>query len=164
MTYPEAIEWDDADGGHHRISGLLADVFARKMDEDFPSIKYYDRDGKQIGFGVYTKLFRNLSYKRVAHTLVGPAWISTVWLGMDHGMEVLHRHYAPDKPYRPLIFETMLFVDREGEWAATNAEIPKALRDMDQECERWSTLAEAKAGHNEWVMKTRVLLAESERN
>jgi len=62
-------------------------------------------------------------------TLWNGIWLSTVWLGLDHSFD-------PDGP--PLIFETMAFnqITEEGRY------------DLWQE--RWSTLAEAEAGHA-WV-------------
>ena len=52
--------------------------------------------------------------------------VSTVFLGLDHSFG------GP----RPILFETMAFVDNK-----------------DVGCERYSTWAEAKAGHQRWVKK-----------
>jgi len=92
--------------------------------------KYYDRDGNPMDMMDYSRQFANMEYKRVKETtLPDGTWISTVWLGIDH-------HFG-DGP--PLIFETMVFSSQE---------------DMaDHDCERYSTLAEAEAGHTAMVAK-----------
>lgn len=73
----------------------------------------------------WCKRFEDNAYKRVALTeLANGVSISTVWLGLDHSF-----HGGP-----PLIFETMTFPDSEN-------------------CERYSTEAEALAGHEEMVAR-----------
>ena len=175
MSYPDRIRWVDSDGGRHSISGPLADAFAKRMDAS-SQIKYYDRDGNQIGFGVYARLFENLSYKRVAEDYVGPLWISTVWLGLDHSFNFLRED---DNDYKPVIFETMAFPSRLGDppppysddwqvrfdwerarWKA----MPKGLQEFEGEQQRYSTLEEAKRGQVQWATKARTILIESERN
>jgi hypothetical protein len=71
---------------------------------------------------------------RVDADYVGPVWISTVFLGMNHAFR--------DGP--PLIFETMSFCD-DGDWA-------------ESDCERYSTYEEAQAGHRAMVKKYEDLL------
>jgi hypothetical protein len=65
---------------------------------------YYDRQGKQLTMQEWSELFRNEGYKRVKSDYipqpVGELWISTVWLGLDHGY---------GQSAEPLIFETMIF-------------------------------------------------------
>lgn len=87
----------------------------------------YDRQGNPIGFAEYARQRgRNGDDDdpvRVASTLVGEVWVSTVWLGIDHGWR------GP-----PLIFETMTF----------------SVEDDDLDAvvwERYSTEEEAHAGH-----------------
>jgi hypothetical protein len=64
------------------------------------------------------------SDKRVAETtLPNGRWVSTVWLGLDHSF----------RSGPPLIFETMVFPN-QGD-----------MGDLD--CDRYSTEAEALAGH-----------------
>jgi hypothetical protein len=60
---------------------------------------YYDRDGSPLTLEQWGKKLNNLAYKRVASDTVGPLWVSTIWLGLEHG-------FCAD---RPLIFETMGF-------------------------------------------------------
>lgn len=68
-------------------------------------------------------------HQRLAETtLPDGKWISTVWLGLDHGQWG-----------RPLYFETMVF--------------PKQGDFTELECERYSTEEEALAGHAAVVAK-----------
>ena len=173
MSYPDRIEWTDIEGGKHSISGPLATRFAAQMDRDYPDIKYYDRQGNHIGYGVYTELHANYEYKRIAADVVGPLWVSTVWLGMDHNFASI---IEPDKPHKPLIFETMCFpaathtgpakslreaIEKEGDkWK----EMPEVFQEWDGVQDRYYTEDEARRGHQRWVTKLRTLLIESERN
>jgi len=59
-------------------------------------------------------------------------YISTVFLGLDHSFT--------EEPHRPILYETMVFC----RWCH---------RGMDQDMERYSTLKEAKAGHEAMVRK-----------
>lgn len=88
-------------------------------------MSYYDRAGNPISSDGWLKTFGD---NRVAKTTVGDVEVSTVWLGIDH-------QYG-DGP--PLIFETMVF---DGP--------------LDQECERYSTEEQAKAGHEAMVARVR---------
>lgn len=69
--------------------------------------------------------FGDTDRRRVASTRVGKTWVSTVFLGLDH-------RFGPGEP---LLFETMLF-DR---------------RHFEDYQERYSTYAEALAGHRRAV-------------
>jgi hypothetical protein len=94
-------------------------------------IRYYDRAGNPIiDTLAWAKKFEDVAYKRVAETtLPDGKWISTVWLGLNY-------QYGAGPP---LIFETMVFPGRDD------------MGDLD--CERYSTEAEAMAGHNAMVTK-----------
>lgn len=83
---------------------------------------YYDRQGRPISNEQWEQEFsRTRGNRRVAWTDLGPmGTVSTVWLGLNHAYD--------DGP--PLIFETMVF---DGP--------------MDQYMDRYSTEAEAMAGH-----------------
>jgi hypothetical protein len=73
--------------------------------------------------------------KHVAEETIGDRWISTVWLGVDHGIR-----WSDKEDYQPLIFETMIHNNKTEEWE-------------DYE-ERYSTWADAVSGHKravEWV-------------
>jgi hypothetical protein len=87
---------------------------------------YFDRRGRPIDLLTWGRLNEDPAYKRIAETtLPNGIWISTVWLGADHGA---------GRP--PIIFETMAF--GEG---------------TDNDCKRYATEAEARAGHEAMVAK-----------
>lgn len=92
---------------------------------------YYDRQGNRMTLMEWAKRFETgKDEKRVAETtLPNNRWVSTVWLGIDHAFG--------DGP--PLIFETMVF-SSQGK-----------LDEID--VERWSTEAEALAGHEAMCLK-----------
>ena len=93
-------------------------------------IDYYDKVGNSITMEEWSNRFPDRAYRRVAETtLPDGTWISTVWLGLNHQFG--------DGP--PLIFETMAFSTREN------------LNELD--CQRYSTLADAEAGHTAMVCK-----------
>ena len=67
---------------------------------------------------------RGMDNRRVAESTVGEMWVSTVFLGLNHS-------YHLGGP--PLLFETMVF--------------PSQDNYSDMLCWRYSTKAEAEAGH-----------------
>jgi len=92
---------------------------------------YYDRQGKPMNRTDWARRLEAMKDKRVAETtLPDGKWISTVWLGLDHSFGG-----GP-----PLIFETMVFESND----ATGG---------DLDCARYSTEAEALAGHARMVAK-----------
>lgn len=95
---------------------------------------WYNRDGEAIDVMTANRLLGDPDYKRVGLTDITSATdagerhrVSTVWLGLDHGM-------TGD---RPVLFETMVFADGD-----TSA---------DEWARRYHTEEEAKAGHAEIV-------------
>lgn len=93
-------------------------------------IDYYDKDGSRLSLLAWGKKLEEHDYKRVDESILDDGtWISTVWLGLNH-------QYG-DGP--PLIFETMVFPSKD------NLD--------EQDMERYSTLEEAKKGHEEMVLK-----------
>lgn len=88
---------------------------------------YYDRNGNPIELMEWAAALEG-SRQIARTTLPDGKWVSTVWLGLDHSFG--------DGP--PLIFETMVFPADD-------------MTDLD--CERYSTEAEAKAGHERMVAK-----------
>lgn len=72
----------------------------------------------------------------IAQDTVGGFFVSTVFLGLDHGF--------PPNPEAPLVFETMVFSAQESGDAMAEAVVDDwgALY-----TERYSTLAEAERGH-----------------
>ncbi|MEU6674851.1 hypothetical protein [Streptomyces sp. NPDC046925] len=93
---------------------------------------WFDKEGRAIDADTASRLLGDFEYKRVGRThvtsLSDPAvdlLVSTVWLGLNHQFG--------DGP--PLLFETMVFGSERTE----------------QYTDRYSTLAEAEAGHAETV-------------
>lgn len=85
--------------------------------------KYYNIDGEPLELFEWAELFEIYEYKMVGVTYFGPddsIRVSTTWLGLNH-------NYGAGPP---LIFETMIFGGEHNDY-------------MD----RYSTLEEAKAGH-----------------
>jgi hypothetical protein len=116
--------WDDA----------LDPVTGRAM--------YFDRAGQPISTRRWSELrwqgvdadgkFGPGSYLRVAADEVGRYWVSTVWLGLDHGFGFGRG--------APVIFETMIFVHDGGD-----------DEPYQNACERYCTEAEAVEGHRRTV-------------
>lgn len=86
---------------------------------------HYNKDGTPLELLEWARLFEDTDYRRIGDDEIQHRGIrvSTVWMGMNHRFT----------PGRPLIFETMLFV-ADGD-------------PDDLGCWRWSTQAEALAGH-----------------
>jgi len=98
---------------------------------------HWDRLGVAISLGEWCELLEaDDDYKRIASTHVGRWWISTVWLGIDGLVGLLH--------HTPMIFETMVF-DQDG-----------APGD-DFEQRRYPTEASARQGHDEMVQLVETL-------
>jgi hypothetical protein len=95
---------------------------------------YYDRQGNPMTWDEWVKGYKDdfESTRRVAKTTIGDMFISTVWLGLDHGL--------PDTP--PLIFETLIMGGV-----------------MDQNMWRYSTEEEAVAGHEQAVNLAKATVA-----
>lgn len=74
---------------------------------------------------------------RVAETMVGDLWVSTVFLGLDH-------RFVGDGP--PIVFETMVFSGEHG---------------YDENMARYCTYDEALDGHNTLVASLRMLHEDS---
>lgn len=74
------------------------------------------------------RFFERPDSRRVAETTIGALWVSTVFLGMDHG------HFG-----EPILFETMVFA------RSSSGEI------HDHMTRRYCTWEEAEAGHAEIV-------------
>lgn len=105
-------------------SARVTRVTLGKIDIGLSGEIYFDRQGKPITLDEYGELWRDLEYKLVEQTNTPFGLVSTVWLGINH-------EYRPDA--RPVIFETMIF-DDGSDWGSEYQE-------------RYSTEAEAKAGH-----------------
>lgn len=109
-------------------------------------IYVYDRDGNRVPGGqVEVMLWFNdklgdWDYKCVETTHTDGFVVSTVWLGLDHN----HSDEGP-----PLIFETMVF-QKKG-WDDRESDDPDNIGMIDLACVRYSTLEQAKDGHEELV-------------
>jgi len=91
---------------------------------------YILKDKKAISVDVieWARWFEKAD-RKVAHTKIGEATISTVFLGLDHSFGL-----GP-----PLIYETMVFGGK-----------------LDEEMERYSTWEQAEAGHAAMVERVRM--------
>ena len=91
---------------------------------------FYDRDGESLTLFEWADKHENDEYKIVTQTAIDDdIRVSTVWLGLDHNFAI---------GGEPLIFETMIF---------------GGVNDMDMW--RYSTEAEARAGHEVAVRTVR---------
>jgi hypothetical protein len=98
---------------------------------------YYDRQGEPITLDQWSELRDDPDYFRLGSTHIGPLWISTVWLGLDHSFS------WPGHEREPLIFETMVFDQ--------SAEGMRKYDDLDME--RYTTEEQALLGHAAMVTK-----------
>jgi hypothetical protein len=92
----------------------------------------YDRNGRPISLQEWSRLFEDKTYQIILQerTVTG-AWVSTVWLGLNH-------NFLDDGP--PLIFETMVFLERGN-------------RRDELACRRYATEDEARQGHADIVAR-----------
>ena len=89
------------------LKKALDEVEAHLRDkyEYSPESKHYDKEGKTMSLAEWALRFEDKDYRAIRTTdAQEDCTISTVWLGLPHGMG----------PNGPLIFETMVF-DHEGE-------------------------------------------------
>lgn len=86
---------------------------------------WYDKQGKPLSILEASQKFEDVDYKTISHDILSDGTrVSTVWLGLDHSFF----------PYdNILIFETMVF--------------PSETDYGDIDSDRYSTLAQARAGH-----------------
>lgn len=118
-------------------------------DREFKS-RYFGRDGQPITLEEWSKLTEDRKYKVVKQTTVGVHWVSTVWLGLDHGWGRSPR----------MIFETLVF--EQGPRRVEDRELYQGMRKLQNDDyspwsevdgERYSTEAEALDGHARLVEK-----------
>lgn len=89
---------------------------------------YYKRDGTPCDTEEWMRLLSDPEYKILKQEILpNGKKVSTVWLGLDH-------QFGSGEP---LIFETMVF--------------PSSGNYHDEQCKRYSTEAEALAGHERIV-------------
>lgn len=87
-------------------------------------VSWLDKEGVEIPVEEAERLLTDLDYRRVALYEKDGYTVSTVWLGLDHNL-------SDEGP--PMIFETMVFTEHPNFFGSDTW--------------RWSTLAEAEAGH-----------------
>lgn len=100
------------------------------------SLAYYDMDGKPITQTEWLRLYENNVVKQ--DELPNGYFVSTIWLGIDHNFGHCK---GPPSEHIPIIFETLVFKT-------------KCRHEVDGR--RYSTKAEAEAGHAEFAMKWRI--------
>ena len=89
---------------------------------------YYNRDGEPISPQLWWREFDDSESRRVDYTQIGDVEVLTVFLGLDHQLG--------EGP--PLIYETMAFGGK-----------------LADECERYTTEAQAKFGHAAMVRRVK---------
>jgi hypothetical protein len=112
-----------------------AEGFDPFWDDVDPVRGHYDRNGEAISFRTWCRLCEHVpDYRRVAADTIGPYWVSTVWLGIDHGLRLPGWGELA-------IFETMVFKGEES----------------DLDCRRYATEEDALVGHAEVVNEVSLL-------
>lgn len=115
-------------------SKFAMDELDEKM-ENKSSFKHYNIDGIPMSTWEWSGYISDLDYKIIKQDRFGPFFVSTVWLGLDHGF-----NWENNPEYKPLIFETMIFDDEENFKEKKTHE----LHDFQ---ERYSTKQQAIDGH-----------------
>jgi hypothetical protein len=121
------------------------------------SILYYDRQGFPLPSDpargleptlVWAELHANPDYRIVAwDKLPDGSWLSTVWLGLDHGIG------------RPLFFETMRFTAaRDERLVGSTLAFPDPTDGEDTTQLRYGSEEEALAAHHEILRRLRMRL------
>jgi hypothetical protein len=111
--------------------------------------RHYDRLGVGISMAEWADLREDPDYYRIGSTTIAERWwVSTVWLGIDHGWGWLP---GRDGPYVPIIFETMVFDH--------GPDVARDDRYRDYEQERYSTEGQAREGHERMVQLVMTLEA-----
>lgn len=100
---------------------------------------YFDKDGNPMSLEDWAKKHSDFDYKSIGDDRSEMWQVSTVWLGINH-------NFIGEGP--PIIFESMVFRNDPEDWE-------------DHDCRRYSTLAEAEAGHaelvKEWITDYNIL-------
>lgn len=89
-------------------------------------IRHYDKLGMPMRMSDFVEKFEDWEYRHICTFTNAFCRVSTVWLGIDHG-------YNNETP---IIFETMVFICGES-----------------IDCDRYTTEAEARRGHDALVKK-----------
>lgn len=114
--------------------------------------RLYRRDGASyppgdIGLREWANDLKDMKAKIVKQdVLPNGIFVSTIWLGLDHS-------FIDDGP--PLIFESMVFPKRGPEKSMLEVLQSKAHNWLERDMQRYSTEAEALAGHEALCKKWR---------
>jgi len=131
---------------------LNMDKAIKELSENITG-KYILKDKKPvpepdiIKWGKWIENFKNKVVKQEYITInkgklfEEKLWISTVFLGLDHGFSGIF-HKTDDPPYRPILFETMIFYKDEKK---------KKQRAWDWYQKRYCTWEEAEQEHKKTV-------------
>jgi hypothetical protein len=107
---------------------------------------YFDKQGNPLELLEWAKLKGDKDFQRVAYDEVHPYFVSTVWLGLDHGYN----------SGSPVIFETMVFeLDLSTSVSPAIGDLPEREyqyhKSLDQYTRRYSTEDDAWVGHRQIV-------------
>jgi hypothetical protein len=112
-------------------------------------MRYFDRKGQPLTIEQWATILEtdtDFTYRRVAYETIGDGIeVSTVWLGIDHQWGA-----GP-----PLFFETMVFVGLDEPIDVFGQEV----HHEGTETYRWSSEAQALAGHDQLVSELRAQFA-----
>jgi hypothetical protein len=100
---------------------------------------YFDRAGNELDLIAWAELRRDTGYCRIGETLTHEVRVSTIWIGINMGLMLT----GDSRPAG--LFETMTFSDVHEMW--------------DHQQWRYSTEAEATAGHEEVVQSVNASFA-----
>lgn len=106
---------------------------------------------KEVGLREWAEWIEKGTNRRIAYTEVGPFFVSTVFLGLDHSFGI----------GAPLLYETMAFEREDSDLEVPGYTSPdgtvrpprtvKTKRSLDGYGDRYSTREEALAGHERTV-------------
>ncbi|MFC6510601.1 hypothetical protein ACFQBY_19315 [Promicromonospora citrea] len=116
-------------------------MFGPDFFERLSQRTYYDLDGNPITQDQWSVLRLGAGSGHVARDVVGFYHVSTVWTGVDPAAPV----HADDPHHTPMIYETMVFVERldpDGVLAPDDR-----LDCTEQYAELYATREDALAGH-----------------
>lgn len=111
-------------------------------------IYFWDKQGNPLTPAEADRLLGNFDYKVVAQTEVGPYFVSTVWLGVDH-------NWWGRGP--KILFETAVFL---AEAFYADRSDPDRAPMLEFDMRRYATEEEAQQGHDETVTLIRATTQE----
>lgn len=97
---------------------------------------YYDLDGNPCDMYTWADLFDDFDGRVIGRTTVGHYTVSTVWLGIDHGLGT---------ESKPVLWESMIFINAEDGTSDPH--------DLSGTTVRYSSRDDAFKGHQELVKK-----------